>query len=104
MTLSLSSSVFPCFCVSPFFLLVSLESVVDLESHKQSKSVKGSQLNVSRVLRCFKNNSKKFQGCFKEVPRVFQGCFKEISRGVSTKSQGCFMEVSRKFQESFKEH
>ena len=79
---------------SPFFLLVSLESVVDLECHKQSKSVKGIQwesMCISRVLRCFKSVSKKFLGCFKEV-----------SKGVLTKSHGYFMEVSRKFQESFK--
>ena len=76
---------------------------VRTECHKPSKSVKGIQLEsmcVSRVLRCFKGVSRKFQGCFKEVSRVFQGNF----IGVSTKSQGCFMEVSRKFQESFKQH
>ena len=75
MTLSLSSCfrvfVFP----SPFFLLVSLESVVVLECHKQSKSVKGIQwesMCVSRVLQgSFKGVSKKFLGCFKEVSRIF---------------------------------
>ena len=52
-------------CFRPlFFLLVSLESVVDLECHKQSKSVKGIQwesMCVSRVL----------QGSFKGVSRKF---------------------------------
>ena len=50
-------------CVSLFFLLVSLESIVHLECHKESKSVKGTQ-----------------QGRFKEVSRVFQESFKTISR------------------------
>ena len=67
-------------CFRPlFFLLVSLESVVVLECHKQSKSVKGIQwesMCVSRVLQgSFKGVSKKFLGCFKEVSGKFQRCF-----------------------------
>ena len=54
---------------------MSLVSVVDLEYHNQSKSVKGIQwesLCVSRVLQgSFKGVSKKFLGCFKEVSRIF---------------------------------
>ena len=61
-----SSSVRVSVCVSLFFLLVSLESVVDLQCHKQSKSVKGIQwesMCVSRVLQgSFKGVSKKFLG------------------------------------------
>ena len=74
MTLSLSLSVrsfVRSFFRPLFFSLVSLKSVVHLESHKASKSVKGTQwesLCVSRV----------FQGSFKGVLRVFQGCFKEV--------------------------
>ena len=71
MTLSLSPFVCPSVRSSPFFSLVSLKSVVHLESHKASKSVKGTQwesLCVSRV----------FEGSFKGVLRVFQGCFKEV--------------------------
>ena len=36
-------SVFPCVFSSPFFLLVSLVSIVYLECYKASKSVKGTQ-------------------------------------------------------------
>ena len=112
MTLSFSPFVRLAVCAfvrPPFFSLVSLKSVVHLECHRASKSVKGTQwesLCVSRVFQgSFKGISRKFQECFKEVKgsfkevsRVFQGCFK----GVSRKFQGCFKEVSRVFQGSFK--
>ena len=66
MTLSLSSFVRVSVRTFFYFLLVSLKSLVDLECHKASKSVNGSE--------CV------FQGCFKGVSRVFQGCFKGVSR------------------------
>ena len=83
MTVSLS----PCFrvfvCSSPFFLLVSLESVVDLKCYKQSKSVKVIQwesICVSRVLQVsLEGVSKKFLGSFKEVSTLFQLCLEGVS-------------------------
>ena len=71
MTVSLSPSVRV--FSSPFFLLVSLES----------------------VLHC--DVSRKFQGCFNKVSRVFQGNLKVISRMF----QGCFEGVLRVFKGSF---
>ena len=47
---------------------MSLKSVVQLECHKASESVKETQWE-----------SFVFQGSFKGVLRVFQGCFKKVS-------------------------
>ena len=78
-----------------------LVSVVHLECHKASKSIKGGQYvfqsfkGAWTVLKgCFKGVSMAFQGCFNGVSRVFQGDFKMF--------QGSFKVVLRKFQESFK--
>ena len=112
----------------PFFSLVSLKSVVHLECHKASKSIKGTQLEslcVSRVFQSvfqgsFKGVSRKFQGCFKSVSRVFRGSFKQdfqasfkqvqrvskgvnvCFKGVSRVFHGCFKGVSRVFHGCFK--
>jgi len=74
-----SLSPFVCMFV-PFFLLVSLESVLHLDV---SRKFQGS----------FKNVSREFQGRFKKVSRVFQERFK----GVLRKFQGCFKKDSRVF-------
>ena len=83
MTLSLSPSVR---LFVPFFPLVSLKSVANLECYKVSKSVKGihcESMCVSSVQvfkRCFNDVLRAFQGSFKGFSRKFQECFKEVSR------------------------
>ena len=61
---------------------MSLKSVVQLECHKASESVKETQwesLCVSRKFQgCIKSVSRKFKGCFMKVSHVFQGSFKGV--------------------------
>ena len=71
MTLSLSSSVFPCFRSSLFFLLVSFESIGHLECHKVSKCVKGPQWQSRGVSRVFLGW---FNVVSKEFKIVYFGC------------------------------
>ena len=62
-----------CFCVSLFFLLVSLESIEVLSS------LKVFQWCFKKVLRVFKL-SRMFPVSFKGVYKKFQGSFKGVSR------------------------
>ena len=87
---------------SPFFLLVSLESYLVLNSSNGvSRKIEGClkfQGSFKEVLRVFTKVLRKFTWCFKEASRVFQESFREISMVFQKSFKGVFSKIKGRFK------